>query len=300
MSNIISGPIGQILVIIVVLVVYSIIAGAINGWFIQTIDAGVVASERFDRVILKTSGDASADERWGKVANVSEDGFLVGGGAGAHNPSSTTAFVLTKDGDNCKVGTLTGYVHATTTAPAILANQTYYTPAGTEVASSAASVAGKSGSANPPVVVTIDNCKWKESAKVLQAGGLGQVVTIVLQAAGLALPVAILTMVGGFGGSLMSRVGGTPLMRIVTAVVIVVLAAILFSYFVPFVDSAYQSIDPNRMVIYDSGLGSLGVVVGNFWGVALVAGMMSIGWSLVAMLRGGGNMLSGGGGRQRM
>ena len=277
MSNVISGPIGQILVIIVVLVVYSIIAGAINGWFIQTIDAGVVASERFDRVVV-FSGTPTADEAWnGKAVSAGTDTELADGRIYTLKAQGTAS-------DSCPLTT-------GTIAAAVTEGKKAYTPAGTEVNISVTNSADGA---------TVANCKYKMSAKVLEAGGLGQVVTIVLQAAGLALPVAILTMVGGFGGSLMSRVGGTPLMRIVTAVVIVVLAAILFSYFVPFVDSAYQSIDPNRMVIYDSGLGSLGVVVGNFWGVALVAGMMSIGWSLVAMLRGGGNMLSGGGGRQRM
>ena len=267
MSNIISGPIGQILTIIVVLVVYSIISGAINGWYTQTIDAGVVGSERFDRIV-GADGTETPDDAW-------NGSTVVSGAAAAFADDKIYLLSKATSGGGCKV-TATGTTGASLKA---------YTPAGTEVESTTAG--------------SVDNCKWKTAAKVLKAGGLGQVVTIVLQAAGLALPVGVLAMVGGFGGSMMSRVGGGPLMTIITAVVIVVLAAILFNYFVPFVDSAYQSIDPNRMVIYDSGLGSLGVVVGNFWGVSLVAGMMAVGWTLVSQLR-GGNMISMAGGKQRM
>ena len=276
MQDIIRGPIGQILTIIVVLTVYSIIAGAINGWFLQTVNAGVVGSERFDRVVVFTNTEAS-DEAWnGSTVSAGTDDALADNRIYKLETQTAAA-------ETCPLET-------GTVAAAVPGGVKAYTPAGTEVNISVAAAAGGA---------TVDNCKYTLSAKVLKAGGLGQVVTIVLQAAGLALPVGVLAMVGGFGGSLLRQIGGGPLMSIIAAVVIVVLAAILFNYFVPFVDAAYQSIDPNRMIIYDSGLGSLGVVVGNFWGVSLVAGMMAVGWQLVSQLR-GGNMISGGGGRQMM
>ena len=49
--NLIAGPIGRILGLILLLTVFSLGIGTINGWFLNSVDAGVVNNERFDRVV---------------------------------------------------------------------------------------------------------------------------------------------------------------------------------------------------------------------------------------------------------
>ena len=48
----IRGPVGQVIGLVVWLIVFPLLLGAINGWYLQAEDAGVRSGERFDRVVV--------------------------------------------------------------------------------------------------------------------------------------------------------------------------------------------------------------------------------------------------------
>ena len=60
-SNIVMTPLGRTLAIIILLAVFTNLAGAINTWYLLTEDAGVVNGERIDRVVGAGASEASND-----------------------------------------------------------------------------------------------------------------------------------------------------------------------------------------------------------------------------------------------
>ena len=256
-ADLIRGPVGKVLGLIVWLVVFSLLIGAINGWYTQSVEAGVVAGERFDRVVPKDDGDPDADDRWAQVTAVVTSSSTEA----AH--SHTSAYKLSDSSGSCKI-----QVTDATTA---------YTPIGTEVEVSATGL--------------ISGCEFSEAGSVFNAGGLGGLVEIILQAAGLAPPLALLFALGTFGQSFLRNMGSHPILAAVLTVIMLLLVATLLNTFVPFLTAAFEAIDKNRFVMYDEGLGNVSTVVGNFYGVVLVASMMMIAWQVVQHLRGGGDVI---------
>ena len=260
--NLIKGPVGRVLALIVWLVVFSLIVGSVNGWYLQSVDSGVVSGERFDRVVGKASGDTNADDRWQKVTSV-----LSTGSTGT-TVSTTSAHKLANSTGNCD---LLGLANSGVTAT------TAYTPLGTEVSVNASG--------------QVANCEWSEAGAVFNAGGLGGLVEIILQAAGLAAPLALLFALGSFGTSFMRNMGSHPILAAVVMVILLLLVATLLNTFVPFLTDAFEAIDKNRFQMFDEGLGSLSVVIGNFYGVVVVASMMMVAWQVVKHIRGEGNVI---------
>ena len=269
-ADLIRGPVGMVLGLIVWLVVFSLLLGAINGWYLQSIDAGVVSSERFDRVIPKADTDKSADNRWAKLTGV---GTLA---AAATSLTNTTVYLIVQDdtpgSTKCEIST--GGVTRTATTSF---DGTAYTPLGTEVKYSVGATA------DDPVLIS--GCTFSEAGSVFNAGGLGGLVKIILQAAGLAPPIALLFALGTFGTSFLRNMGSHPILAAVLTVITMLLVATLLNTFVPFLTSAFTAIDKNRFVMYDEGLGNVAIVVGNFYGVVVVASMMMIAWTLIKSIR---------------
>ena len=105
----ITGPIGKVLGLILLMSVFGLGLGTMNSWFLQTVDAGVINNERVDRVVAKGSHE-TADAAW--------------------SASGATAIMITGSGTNCVLSGLTD-------------NNVYYTPIGTEViAGSATTIDG--------------------------------------------------------------------------------------------------------------------------------------------------------------
>ena len=286
--NLIKGPVGRVLALIVWLVVFSLIVGSVNGWYLQSVDSGVVSGERFDRVVLKASTDSNADDRWQKVTSAGS-AFSHTAASTKFTPSNTTAYKLAKETvsgvDKCKIGTITGAASGKG-----MDASTWFTPLGTEVTSAAiadADVDASGESAN----AFISDCEWSEAGAVFNAGGLGGLVEIILQAAGLAAPLALLFALGSFGTSFMRNMGSHPILAAVVMVILLLLVATLLNTFVPFLTDAFEAIDKNRFQMFDEGLGSLSVVIGNFYGVVVVASMMMVAWQVVKHIRGEGNVI---------
>lgn len=265
MFSIITGPIGKVLSLILLMAVFGLALGTMNSWYMQTRDAGVVNYERFDRVVLKGDYD-TPDEAWAAVTGVVE------GDATAAARAANMAYKLAA---TCGISITGG----------VIADDVLYTPSGTELKFST-------------TTGHIAGCEWSKSSKLFQQAGMKQLIEIILQAIGLAGPVFLLTEVGNFARSFTQRMGGGPILSIILTLVVLLLVGTLMGVFIPFLSDAFAAIDSNRFVMYDSGLGKLATVVSSFLGISLVAGLLVLGWSLWKNLR-SGNLLAGGSG-QRM
>ena len=282
--DIVKGPVGRVLGLVVWTLVFSLLVGAINGWYLQAVDAGVVSGERFDRVI-PIDGDDSADEVWRGVTGVSETAVIATGA----NLVNTSAYKVSKGtGDTCVIAN-TAAAYAPPSDPAVTA----YTPLGTAVR-----YALPTADVTEVTPITVDNCEWSEAGTVFGAGGLSGLIKILLQAGGLAPPIALLMALGSFGQAFMRAVGSHPILAAVFTAIGLLLMATLLNVFIPFLTGAFEAIDGNRFQMFSEGLGAVSVVVGNFFGVVLVASMMMVAWEVVKSLK-GGNVLGKDGG-QRM
>ena len=277
-ADVIRGPVGMLIGLVVWLVVTPLLLGAINGWYLQAVDAGEVRGERVDRVVLKAAGDTNANTRWGKATSAAAP---FTSDSATYDISATTAYKLVKDGDNCKVG-----ASSTTEANTVPA-ATWYTPLGSEV-TSAAVVAGTDDDS-----AIIAGCKWAPAGSVFNAGGLSGLIEIILQAAGLAPPIAVLIALGHFGQSFMRQMGGHPILAAVITVIVMLLVATLVNSLIPFLTTAFTAVDSTRYVMYSEGLGNVSVIIKRFYGVVLVSGLIIIAWSVIGPIRGKNALASG-------
>lgn len=253
-ADIVKGPIGMLIGLSMWLFAFPLLIGAVNGWYMQSADACVIDGERFDRVVVAGSNDTK--EAWEDVTSTSD--------GSAATPSATTAYLLEeKTGDKCNIGDGT----------AISTSTKFYTPIGTEVTS----VAGQA---------EVTGAEWAEAGTIFDVGGFSGLIEIILQAAGLAIPVALLMALGSFGHSFLRNMGLDPILSAIFTVIAFLLLSTLLNVFIPFVSDAFNAIDSNRFLMYDEGLGVLADVIGNFYGVVIVASIMMVAWKAMSALRG--------------
>ena len=260
-KNVIQGPVGYLIGMVVWLIAAPMLMGALNQWYTQSIDAAVTDSERFDRIVVK--GSNTAEEAWGAVTAV------VPHSASAAAKVNTSAYEVGNASGGCEVK-LSGAA----------AGDEYYTPSGTTVKLSSATGG-------------IAGCDWEPKSGIFDAAGLGGLIRIILQAAGLAPPVAILAVLGAFGASFIRNMGGHPILAAIVTVVAFLMVSTILNSLVPFLTDAFEAIDANRFVMYDSGLGNVSVIIKRFYGVVLVAGLIVVAWSVLQSMRGGNAISSG-------
>ena len=270
--DMIRGPVGQVIGLVVWLIVFPLLLGAINGWYLQAEDAGVRSGERFDRVVV--AGDNNAEQAWKAVTSVSEN---IGVATPALSPTASYLVSATSDG-KCTLNP-TG-----TTRTAVFDIAKAYTPLGSKVDIPTTAADGD---------VLIEGCKWGVAGEIFGAGGLSGLIQIILQAAGLAPPIAVLFALGTFGSSFLKNMGSHPILAAVVTVIGFLLLATLLNVFIPFVSGAFEAIDSNRFKMYQEGLGNVSTVVGSFYGVVIVASIMTVAWQVLQALK-GRNALSGG------
>ena len=255
-ASIITTPVGRIIGLTGWSIIFALMLGAINGWYLNSVDAGVVDGERVDRVILKVSGDATAGERWGQITAFTKSGPVA----------ATVAAPVTDSSGACLV------------AGSAAVSGTAYSPLGSELTLASGIISG---------------CEYTEGSSVFDAGGLGGLIEIMFQAAGLAPPIALMFELGSFGTSFMTNIGGHPILAAVITGIILLMVATLLNTFIPFLLIAFNSVDGRRFVMYDEGLGNIAIVVRNFWGVVLIGSMLTIAWQVIKSMRGGGNPIAG-------
>ena len=285
--EIIKGPVGRLIALSVWLILISLFLGAINGWYSQSVAACTIGSERFDRV-AQSDGDADADARWARVT-AAANAFTISSGA----PSATVAYRLA-EGTNgaCQIGTTEN--PAGSAGPAVPAT-TWYTPLGTEVQSAAVAAPATDEAAgtnsNP---VNIAGGEWSPAGTIFNTGGLSGLIKIILQAAGLAPPIAVMLALGGFGQSFIKNMGGNPIMAAIVTAITLLLVSTLVNTLVPFITEAFTAVDGNRFVMFSQGLGAVSLIIRQFYGVVFVAGLIIIAWAVFGAMRGNtGNALAG-------
>ena len=266
-SEIISGPVGTIIGTILLMSVFGFATATINGWSLAAHDTGITNFERYDRVV-KYDASKTSDETWAAVTT------LESGETGSTTDlDANTAYKIAtpSSGTACA---LSDIASAEVTAVDVI------TPSGTKLK------VGANGQ--------VGNCEWEKASPVL--GGVMQgVINIILQAIGLAGPVVLLAIVGGFGSSVMRNVPAHPILKIIVMIILLLLVGYLVNVVLPFLSTAHQAIDPLRFNMYSTGIGRLSIVVADFFGVVLVAGLLSVGWTLWTSMRSGGsNVLAGG------
>lgn len=285
LMNIITGPIGRLLLMIVFMTMFSLWLGGINQWYLQTVDACNINGERVDRLVVGEGASAEVEGSWQVITGTTAEGAPVPA-SGANSLSHTTAYLVAEAGTGCGIG------DADAANAGFVATHKYYTPTGLEV--SVLATAQTNGN--------ISGGEWSEESSALEAGGLGPVIPTLFQAAILAPPVLLLTVLGSVAGDFAKRAGGSPIIAMVIMGVIVLLFATILNTMIPFLTDAYEAIDGNRFRAMDEGIGSLSTVIGNFFGVSLVAGALSVAWTLFNSVRTSGNAItqsgSRGGGRR--
>ena len=293
LKNVIQSPVGYLIGMVVWLIASPMLMGALNQWYSQSIDAAVTDSERFDRIVKK--GTNTAEEAWGAVTSTQQPNLHNQSGSTiqTHNPSATRAHIVEEGSSGgCRIGRIRG--GATSARDIKFEAATYYTPAGTEVTLPFVQSDGHTTSSQRIMKdVAISGCKWKDSSGIFDAAGLGGLIRIILQAAGLAPPVAILAVLGAFGTSFIRNMGGHPILAAIVTVVAFLMVSTILNSLVPFLTDAFEAIDANRFVMYDSGLGNVSVIIKRFYGVVLVAGLIVVAWSVLQSMRGGNAISSG-------
>ena len=292
-ASIITTPVGRIIGLTGWSIIFALMLGAINGWYLNSVDAGVVDGERFDRVIPKSVSE-SAGERWALVTGTKQPDTTTadpGTAATTYAPSATLAHIVEEASNGaCRIGRIRG---GNTSARDIrVVATTYYTPLGTEVTSPDVTADGHASTPDTEDI-TISGCEFEEGSSVFDAGGLGGLIEIMFQAAGLAPPIALMFELGSFGTSFMTNIGGHPILAAVITGIILLMVATLLNTFIPFLLIAFNSVDGRRFVMYDEGLGNIAIVVRNFWGVVLIGSMLTIAWQVIKSMRGGGNPIAG-------
>ena len=109
----------------------------------------------------------------------------------------------------------------------------------------------------------------------------GTIVLLLFSASAILVPAGAIGFLGYFGARFIaSNIGGGVLSIAIGATVIVVLAgAILPEVFEP-LDKLYLSLDGTRFWVYSVGIGKLGPIIGNFMGIALLGGIVTLGMLL--------------------
>ena len=114
---------------------------------------------------------------------------------------------------------------------------------------------------------------------------------LLFSASAILVPAGAIGFLGYFGARFIaSNIGGGVLSIAIGATVIVVLAgAILPEVFEP-LDQLYLSLDGQRFWVYSVGIGKLGPIIGNFMGIALLGGIVTLGMLLWKGHKGSGSM----------
>ena len=122
---------------------------------------------------------------------------------------------------------------------------------------------------------------WDTASKSLTALGSssgGGLVGLIFGAMGLGIPAGAIGFLAYFGAKIVRQnVGGSPMaVAIGATVAVVIIGAILPEIFEP-LDDLFIALDGNRYYVYSQGIGKLGGVLGNFLGISLVGGLVSLG-----------------------
>ena len=256
----IGGIVGSVVIIgiaaIVLLTFAPTISGDIDGMALNALDACKLPSgERFLWIIPKGSNN-TADEAWARVTGstrVRVDGSTL---CVAAKPATKT--------------------NSADVAPTFA---DYYTPKGTVVQYAATAPTGTGYTAGAKGFG--DGPSWDKAGRSLTALGSGSgggLVGLIFGAMALGIPAGAIGFLAYFGAKVVRQnIGGSPMaVAIGATVAVVIIGAILPEVFQP-LDNLYIALDGIRYYVFSQGIGKLGGVLGNFLGISLVGGLVSLG-----------------------
>ena len=247
-ESMVMKPLIAVVGFIIVLSGYGLMTSGINDWTLLTYATGVVDGARVERVVFAANAGDTASEAWyndalgeGAAAGTLNGWYKVAEGTG------TGCKLTTPNGDD-----LTAFVSGT-----------YYSQSGSKITvGTAPAMAG---------------CTWKEPSGIWSAFGFQDLIRLAFQAAALGLPLAVLFGVYRFGRNFMGSVGVHPLLGVVSLIILFLLATRLLDTMTPFVAGASDAVGAIRFVVYQEGLGTLGTIMSNFYGVVLAASLLPVG-----------------------
>ena len=124
----------------------------------------------------------------------------------------------------------------------------------------------------------IAGSEWRGASKSLTALAGGSLVGLLFGAMAILLPAGALGFLGYLGAQLVQQNigGGTLAVAIGATVAVVLVGSLLPEIFEP-LDDLYNALDGNRYQVYDEGIGKLGGILGNFLGISLIGGLITLG-----------------------
>ena len=242
------------------------IVGDIDGFSLAGTDRCELSGERFRWALrVGTNTPTDGEEAWAAFRS-GESGY---------------ALLKTDTSTACAVQVTTG-----TGAPAY---EDVYTPKGTKLTNAWTPAVGSG--ANTVTAGFANTPEWRKANASLTALSGGTIVLLLFSASAILVPAGAIGFLGYFGARFIaSNIGGGVLSIAIGATVIVVLAgAILPEVFDP-LDKLYLSLDGSRFWVYSVGIGKLGPIIGNFMGIALLGGIVTLGMLLWKGHRGSGQM----------
>ena len=254
-GGLVASIIGVTISAIILLTFAPTVTAELNQVYLQSVDACVVNGERVDRIVLvgPYTGPNGAHEAWNNATT---------------SPNSWTTLRLDVEGDaDCHRANAN--LSGSSDAPV-------YTPKGTRLI--------MDGEYLVAYGTTVNDCSadgWCTASSTLTALAGGSLVQILFGAMGILLPAGALGFLGYYGAMVVKeRIGGNTLSVAIGATLsVIIVAAILPEVFVP-LDLFYEGLQNPRYLMFQTGIGSLAQVLGNFFGIALVGGLISLGMIL--------------------
>ena len=153
----------------------------------------------------------------------------------------------------------------------------YYTPKGNQIGPVASGTPGAG--------------TWKKANRSLTALGGGSIALLLFGAAAILVPAGCIGFLGYFGARFVaSNIGGGALAVGIGATIIVVLAGSLLPQIFEPLDVFFLALDGNRYWVFSTGIGKIGEVIGQFLGISLLGGVVTLGMLLWKGVKGSGNM----------
>ena len=158
-------------------------------------------------------------------------------------------------------GTVTKQTETTCEA-ARVGTTAVYTPKGTAITAGADTLGGE----------------WKAPSSAMTALAGGSLFQLIVGVMAILVPAGALGFMAYTGSSMLAnQMGGGPLAAAIGAtVLIVVVGAILPEIFSP-LDNLFEVLNGHRYTVFSVGIGKIGQVLGNFLGLSLIAGLVSLG-----------------------
>ena len=254
-GGLVASIIGVTISAIILLTFAPTVTAELNQVYLQSVDACVVNGERIDRIVEVAlyDGPNGAHEAWNNAST-------------SPNSWSTLQLDVVDDAD-CEIVN-PNFVRSPVPV---------YTSRGTMLTLESDSYLVLYGT-------TVDDCSangWCTASSTLTALAGGSLVQILFGAMGILLPAGALGFLGYYGAMVVKeRIGGNTLSVAIGATLsVIIVAAILPEVFVP-LDLFYEGLQNPRYAMFQTGIGSLAQVLGNFFGIALVGGLISLGMIL--------------------